>query len=421
MAVGANISGLAAGNYSGHVIVSAAGMTNSPVSVPVSLVVAAATPSPYVLQMSPASLAFSGAAGSTPACQSLSVFDSTPGKTPDLPISVSVDSAWLTVAQAGGAASSQISGFTAIQVTVCAKTAGLAAGTYNGHIIETETGPNAAGMTVNNSPYSIPVSLVVTAAASSLTAAPSTISFSAQVGAAAPATQSLTIGENPAGSIAFTASADQAWITLSAASGTTSSAIKVGANISGLAAGSYSGHVNISAAGVSNAPMSVPVTLVVAAAQAHTLTASSSALTFNGTAGGVAPAAQSLTIGENPTGAVAFTASVDQAWITLSANSGTTSGAITVGANMSGLAAGSYSGHVIVSAAGLTNSPMSIPVTLVVATGTPTPYVLQMSASSLAFSGAVGSTPACQNLTVFDSTPGKHRTFRSTFRWTPRG
>jgi large repetitive protein len=515
ISVGANISGLAAGSYSGHVNVSAAGVTNSPMSIPVTLVVAAAappTPSPYILQMSASSMSFSGAAGTVPACQSLVVFDSTPGKTPDLPISVSVDSAWLTISQNGGPASSQLAGWTAMQVQVCAKTAGLAAGTYNGHIIEAETGPNAAGLTVNNSPFSIPVSLVVTAAppTSALTAAPSSLSFSGQVGAAAPATQSLTIGENPAGAVAFTASADQAWITLSATSGTTSSAIQVGANISGLAAGSYSGHVNVSASGVTNSPMSIPVTLVVAAAQTHALTAAPSAISFSAQAGAAAPAAQSLTIGENPAGAVAFTASADQAWITLSATSGTTTGAISVGANISGMAAGSYSGHVIVSAAGMTNAPMSIPVTMVVAAaqtyaltaspsalsfsatsgaalpaaqtltigdspasalpfsvsadqtwitlsaasgttsgsvqvtanttgmaagtysghviisaagvtnspmsipvsvvvaaGTPSPYILQMTPSSLAFTGAVGSSPACQSLVVFDSTPGK--------------
>ncbi len=397
ISVGANISGLAAGSYSGHVIVSAAGVTNSPMSVPVTLVVAAAAqPSPYVLTMSPSSMAFSGVVGSVPACQALVIDDTTPGG--PLSVVLSSDSSWLSVSPSGGN--------TRLGASVCLKTAGLAAGNFTGHIIATATGANTAGKTVNNSPMSIPVSFVVTAGSSALTTSPSALSFSAQVGAAAPATQSLTIGENPAGAVAFTAAADQAWITLSAASGTTSGAIQVGVNISGLAAGSYSGHVIVSAAGVANAPMSIPVTLVVAAAQTHALTAAPSALSFSAQAGAAAPAGQSLTIGENPAGAVAFTASADQAWISLSATSGTTSGAITVGVNMSGLAAGSYSGHVIVSAAGVTNAPMSIPVTLVVAAAAPSPYVMTMSSSSLAFTGAVGSTPVCQAVTVDDTTPG---------------
>jgi hypothetical protein len=396
VSVGANISGLAAGSYSGHVIVSAAGVTNSPMSIPVSLVVAAAQASPYVLVAAPSSLAFTGAVGSVPACQALTVDDTTPGG--PLPVVMSSDASWLTVTPA--------SGNTKIVASVCVKSAGLVAGTRTGHVIATAIGANNVAQTVNNSPIAIPVSFVITGVAEALTAAPTAISFSAQVGGAAPAAQSLTIGENPAGAVAFTASADQAWIALSATSGTTSGAISVSANITGLAAGSYSGHVIVSAAGVTNSPMSIPVTLVVAAAQTHSLTAAPAAISFSAQAGAAAPAAQSLTIGEDPAGAVAFTASADQAWITLSATSGMTSGAISVSANITGLAAGSYSGHVIVSAAGVTNSPMSIPVTMVVAAAAASPYSLVMSPASLAFTGAVGSAPVCQALTVDDTTPG---------------
>ena len=489
ISVGANVSGLAAGSYSGNVIVSAAGVTNSPMSIPVTLVVAAAAQaSPYVLTMSQSSMAFSGVVGSAPACQALIVDDTTPGG--PLPVVMSSDAAWLSVTPA--------SGNTKIVANVCVKTTGLAAGTRTGHVIATATGPNTVGQTVNNSPMSIPVTLVTTAPAApaaALTASPSALSFSAQAGAAAPAAQSLTIGENPAGAVAFTASADQAWISLSATSGTTSGAITVGVNMSGVAAGSYSGHVIVSAAGVTNSPMSIPVTLVVAAAapspyvmtmsssslaftgavgstpvcqaltvddttpggplpvvmssdaawltvtasgantkltanvcvktaglaagtfnghiiatatgpntvgqtvnnspmsipvslvigaaQASTLTAAPSSLAFTAVAGGTAPATQSLTIGENPAGAVAFTVTADQAWMTLSAASGTTSSTIQVGANISGLAAGNYTGHVITTASGVTNSPMSVTVTLAVTAAQTN--LLSVSPTSLAF------------------------------------
>jgi hypothetical protein len=99
-----------------------------------------------------------------------------------------------------------------------------------------------------------------------LIASPSAMSFGARAGGAAPATQSLTIGENPAGAVPFAVSADQSWITLSATSGTTSSTIQVGANIGGLAAGNYSGHVTVSASGTTNSPVTVIVTHAVAAA-----------------------------------------------------------------------------------------------------------------------------------------------------------
>jgi hypothetical protein len=117
-------------------------------------------------------------------------------------------------------------------------------------------------------------------ALAALIAAPSAMAFSAQAGGANPATQSLTIGENPAGALTFSVSADQAWMTLSAASGTTSSAIQVGANISGLAAGNYTGHVLISEAGVTNSPLSVTVTLAITAPPTYTLSVSPTSVAF---------------------------------------------------------------------------------------------------------------------------------------------
>jgi hypothetical protein len=369
--VGANTSGLAAGNYSGHVIVSASGVTNSPMSIAVTLSVSAAQT--RVLTASPSALAFSAAVGgAAPAIQSVSINNSPVSA---LPFTVSTDQAWISV--------SPVSSTTLATLQVGASISGLAAGSYSGHVIV-----SAAG--VANSPMSIPVMLTVAAGqtTSTLTAAPSVISFSGVAGGSAPATQSLTIGENPAGAVPFTVTADQAWMTLSAASGTTSSTIQVGAKTSGLAAGNYTGHVIVSAAGVTNSPMSVTVTLAVTAApQTNSLTVSPSAVSFSQQLGGAAPAGQYLAIGENPTGAVPFTITGDQPWMVLSFTSGTTPASIQVSTNTTvtnGMAAGNYSGHVIVSAAGMTNSPVSIPVTFAINSGTQT-GALSVSPSSVAF------------------------------------
>jgi hypothetical protein len=238
----------------------------------------------------------------------------------------------------------------------------------------------------------------------SLTASGSAMTFSAVAGGAAPATQSLTIGANPASAVAFTATADQAWMTLGAKSGTTPSAIQVGANISGLAAGNYTGHVIVTASGVTNSPMSIAVTLSVTAPQTHALTAAPSSLAFSAVAGGTAPATQSLTIGENPSGTVAYAVSADQAWVALSAGSGTSSSAIQVGANTSGLAAGNYAGHVIVTAAGVTNSPMSVTVTLAVTAAQTN--LLSVSPTSLAFGNINVGNNNPKTVTVTNSGTG---------------
>jgi hypothetical protein len=253
----------------------------------------------------------------------------------------------------------------------------LAAGTYSGHVIVSASG-------VTNSPMSIPVTLVVAAAqGSSLMSLSTAPSFAAQVGGAAPAAQTLTIVASPSASLPVTTTVDQPWISVSGGTATTKAIMQVSANITGMAAGSYSGHVIVASPGAPNSPLSIPVTMVIAAAQASTLTASPSAMAFSAVAGGAAPALQSLTIGNSPASAVPFTVTADQAWMTLSAASGTTSSAIQVGANISGLAAGNYTGHVITTAAGVTNSPMSVTVTLAVTAAQTN--LLSVSPTSVAF------------------------------------
>jgi hypothetical protein len=271
---------------------------------------------------------------------------------------------------------SAASGTTSSAIQVGASINGLAAGNYSGHVFI-----SAAGVT--NSPMSVTVTLVVTAAPKSLVVAPSAMSFSAVAGGSAPAAQSLTIGENPAGAVAFTVSADQAWMTLSAASGTTSSAIQVGANINGLAAGNYTGHVIISAAGVTNSPMSVTVTLAVTASPTSSLVSFQSALAFSGQMGGAAPAAQGLTIVASPSAFLPVTTTVDQSWITVIGGTGTTKAMMQISVSTSGMAAGNYSGHVIVSSPGAPNSPLSIPVTLAITTAQAS--TLTVSPTSVAF------------------------------------
>jgi hypothetical protein len=384
--VGANISGLAAGNYSGHVIVSAAGVSNSPMSIAVTLAVTAAQTS--TLTAAPSALSFSGVAGGVaPATQSVTIGENPAGA---VPFTVTADQAWMSLSAASGTTSS------AIQVG--AKTSGLAAGNYTGHVIVT-----AAGVT--NSPMSIPVTLTVTAASgSSLLSLSTAPSFAAQVGGASPAAQSLTIVASPSAPLPVTTAADQSWITVTGGTATTKAIMLIGVNAAGMAAGTYSGHVIVSSPQASNSPLSIPVTLVVSGSQTSTLIAAPNALAFSAVVGGVAPAGQSLTIGENPAGALPFTVAADQAWMTLSASSGTTASAIQVGANTSGLAAGNYTGHVIVTAAGVTNSPMSVTVTLAV--NAAQTNLLNVSPTGLAFGNINVGNNNTKTVTVTNSGTG---------------
>ena len=86
------------------------------------------------------------------------------------------------------------------------------------------------------------------------------------------------------------------------------------ADASGLAAGTYTGNVTVTAAGATGSPKTVPVTLTVAA---PALSVSPSSLTFAAAVGGSAPAAQAVDVSNTGGGTLSFTATDDAAWLSV--------------------------------------------------------------------------------------------------------
>src|SRR5262249_2677648 len=80
-----------------------------------------------------------------------------------------------------------------------------------------------------------------------------------------PQCQTLTIiNPNPGeGTLNFTVSDNASWLTVSPASGTAPATLTASVDVTGLAAGTYNGTITISAAGATNTPVGVPVTLTV--------------------------------------------------------------------------------------------------------------------------------------------------------------
>jgi hypothetical protein len=224
-----------------------------------------------------------------------------------------------------------------------------------------------------------------------LSVTPTNLSFSYQIGGAAPATQTLAI---TGAATTYTAVASGGtWLSVTPASGGTSGSAGVSVNTAGLAAGSYSGSVAITAAGSTSSPMTVPVTLNVTAAT-PVLTVSPASLSFAYQIGGTAPSAQALTIGG---AATSYTvAASGGTWLSVTPASGGTSGSANVSVNTAGVAAGSYSGSITITAAGSSGSPKAIPVSLTVTPPTP---VLTVSPGSLSFAYQIGGTaPAAQTV-----------------------
>jgi uncharacterized protein (TIGR03437 family) len=164
--------------------------------------------------------------------------------------------AWTATASDPWLSGSPASGTAPSTLTVSVSTTGLSAGTYTGSV-------QIAAVGASNTPLSIPVSLTVAAAPASLVVAPQSLTYQYTFGGAVPAAQGISITNGGGGSFSWTASTSDYWLNVSAASGAAPASVSVSVDPSNLAAGTYNGSVQITAAGVSGSPATIAVTLTV--------------------------------------------------------------------------------------------------------------------------------------------------------------
>ena len=382
LSVFANPAGLAAGNYNGSITITAGGVSNSPLSLPVTLTVSATSQ----FGVSPGGISFVfQTGGATPPSQMLSVMSSGSPLIFTASAATSSGGNWLLASPAAGA--------TPGAVSVGVSPNGLAAGSYNGSI--TLAAPGSPG-----GPLAVPVALTVSANPY-LTLSSGALSFSFQTGGAAPASQILSVSTSGAPlnvSVSTSTSAGGNWLVASPLSGPTPSSLTIAVNSAGLAPGNYSGAVTIASAGASNSPLLVPVAFTVSANPL--LSVSPGSLSAGFQIGGAAPALQSLTVASSVGAlnyAVSAATAAGGAWLAVGPLGGTTPGTVTVAIHPGGLAPGVYQGSIQVSAPGGGNNPLAIPVSLTVS-GDP---LLSVNPGSLAFGFQIGgSVPAIQNVSI---------------------
>ena len=144
------------------------------------------------------------------------------------------------------------------------------------------------------------LSLIVGPSASSLTLSIPSLTFFYQLGGVTPQSQIvfLTASGIDAG---YVAQSGASWLAVAPASSSTPATLNVSANPASLAAGTYTSSIVITSADSANAPLSLPVTLTVAAASV--LTSSPSRLTFPYQIGSAAPPPIPISITSSPSGA----------------------------------------------------------------------------------------------------------------------
>lgn len=300
------------------------------------------------------------------------------------------------------------------------------AGVTNGSVCTGNVTVNAtasSGNAVPNGPLVIPVTLYVNNSAM-LVVNPTALSFTAGVNQVSTLQYLTVTSTGTAGTdqLSFTATHPAAdnWLLVDGSLHTTAtgtidckvnaqSCISVIVNSSNLAPGTYSSTITITAAGagVLDSPVSVPVTMTVTGA---TMTVSpASGLSFSQTLGAAPPAAKTVTVSTSGPD-IAFNTTVTMqngtGWLNATSSNSTatssTPAQIQVSVNGSNLAAGTYNGSVVVTAtsAGVSGSPVTIPVTFVVAPGT-----LAVSPAILTFTEVAGTAAQSQPITI-TGTPG---------------
>lgn len=202
---------------------------------------------PPTISLSPTHLQFAYTVGGTaPASQSVSVSNSGGGT---FTWSATPSASWLTLTSAPGL------------LTVSVNPAGLSPNTYSGTI-------NITGVGASNSPQSVAVTLIVSAATTptpTISLSASQASFAYIAGGSVPAPQTISISNSGGGTLSWSASSNASWLSVTP-SGTAPSTLTISANPNGLNVGSYSGAITLTAPGATNSPQTITVALSITAA-----------------------------------------------------------------------------------------------------------------------------------------------------------
>jgi uncharacterized protein (TIGR03437 family) len=196
------------------------------------------------------------------------------------------------------------------------------------------------------------------------------------------------------------------WLAVGGASGPASNVVPstfiVATNPAGLAAGVYKGSVVVHA-GNGTPDATIPVTYTVTGGN---LSVTPSFLSFTQTSGGLAPAAQNLSISSSGIpGTFSAVASVSTGvnWLSVTPSTGVTPGTVAVSVNAATLPPGNYTGTVSISSAQAGNSPQTVTVSLTVGQA----QSLAVTPVTLTFTSQVGSpAPATQTIGVTASAGG---------------
>ncbi|MEK7407232.1 MAG: Ig-like domain-containing protein [Acidobacteriota bacterium] len=336
--VQANSSLLTAGTHQGSILITGGG-TSTTVQVLFVIGTKAST-----LSVNPSTPSL-GALYAGTSVSSLVSVNSTTGATIGFSAQV-FGTSWLSINSTGAS--------TPTSLTLSASPHGLASGVYGGFVIVQPLD--------GSTPQVVAVTLNVggTAGGASngvVSVSPASLTFSITPGGPTLAPRVLTVTSLSGQSVTFTSAATTesglSWLRVDPASASAdlSFPVVVTVNPSDLSAGTYQGAIIIAAKGL---VATIPVSLNISGPP---ITVAPSSLPFTTILGGAAPPAQTVSVSSAT--ATSFTASPATTsggnWLSVFPTTGSSPAELTVSANPTGLAAGTYAGQVYVLQAGAVN------------------------------------------------------------------
>lgn len=258
----------------------------------------------------------------------------------------SEDAPWLSLGTSSG------SGDAAVAVTI--NSAGLAGGTYHEDIVV--TAPGALGSPAH-------VSVTLTVLAPGLAVSPGAIGDTVPAGTTTPSTRTLHVTNSGNGSITWTATRTQPWLTLSPTTGGAPADVIVTLDPNGLPPGFYSDTIVFTSPEATNGSIKVPVTFGITQPG---LVVSPPAINATAEERDNKQQDFDLSISNSGGGTLAWFAGADAPWISISPLAGLAPSRLTVRIDPRGLATGTYAGNVTVSSPGAVGSPFVVPVQLTI-------------------------------------------------------
>lgn len=334
-------SDLDAGTYEGDVtIIAKSGAADSQVTT-ISVTFVVQRPG---LNVSPTSISRSTNIGSGAVFnETIQISNSGTGR---LDWTATEEKSWLSLGATSG------NGNGALPVTI--NSAGLGGGTYQADIVI--SAPGALG-----SPVSVHVTLTVLAPGLAVT--PGSIKESAGAGSTTPETKTLRVTNSGNGSVTWTATKTQPWLTLSKTSGGAPEDVIVTLNPTGLPPGVQRDTILFTSPEATNGSIKVPVEFEITQPG---LTVSPPSITATAEERDNKEQDFDLSISNSGGGTLAWFASADAPWISLGSLGGLAPSTLKVRLDPRGLSSGTYSGNVTVSSPGAVGSPFVVPVQLTI-------------------------------------------------------